>query len=108
MRLSINECEFQTSVFLHIRSTGETFERRSARQDEEIATLQEKMAEAEATIDHFNDQFKTEMVEKFEELRERLSRQDEKIGDQEKIILTQDHRILEQDKKIAQIQKPKV
>ena len=32
----------------------------------------EKMAEA--TIVHFNDQFKTEMLEKFEELRERIAR----------------------------------
>ena len=80
----------------------------SARQDEEIATLKEKMAEAEATIEHFNDQFKTEMLEKFEELRERISRQEEKIGEQEKIILTQTQKILEQDEKIAQIKKPKV
>ena len=83
-----------------------------ARQDEEIATLKEKMAEAEemaeATIVHFNDQFKTEMLEKFEELRERISRQEEKIGEQEKIILTQTQKILEQDEKIAQIKKPKV
>ena len=78
----------------------------SARQDEEIDTLKEKMAEA--TFEHFNKQLETEMMEKFEELRERLSRQEEKIGEQEKTILTQTQKILEQDEKIAQIKKPKV
>ena len=68
----------------------------------------EKMKEQEATIGNSSEQFKTEMLEKFEELRERISRQEEKIGEQEKTILTQTQKILEQDEKIAQIKKPKV
>merc|ERR550532_3017997 len=97
--------------YMRIASIGKTLEEMIARQDEEIATLKEKMAEAEemaeATIVHFNDQFKTEMLEKFEELRKRMSRQEEKIAEQEKTILTQTQKILEQDEKIAQIKKPK-
>ena len=90
-------------IFKHF-TPGKTLEEKSGRQDEEIATLKEKMA----TIERFNDQFKTEMMENFVELRERIARQEETIANQEKTILTQDQKILEQDKKIAQIQKPKV
>ena len=89
-------------IFKHF-TPGKTLEEKSGRQDEEIATLKEKMA----TIERFNDQFKTEMLEKFEELSERIARQEEKIGEQEKRILTQTQKILEQDEKIAQM-KPKV
>ena len=93
--------------FKHL-SSGKTLEEKSGRQDEEVATLEEKMA----TIDLSNELFKAEIMENFqenfEELRERIARQEETIANQEKRILTQDQRILEQDKKIAQIQKPKV
>ena len=61
----------------------------------------------EATVEHFTEQFKSEMMDKFEELGEWIARQDERIARQEETILTQDRRILEQDEKIAQM-KPKV
>ena len=65
--------------------------------------MKEKIAEEEATIEHFTEQFKSEMMDKFEELGEWIARQDERIARQEETILTQDRRILQQDEKIAQI-----
>ena len=91
---------------------------KSARQDEEISTFQAKMAEetlrTEATIEHFTEEFKSEMMGMFKEVEEQIARQDERISrqeetiaEQEQTILTQDQRILQQGEKIAQI-RPKV
>ena len=89
-------------------------EEMSAGQDEEIESLTmevEKMKEQEATIGNSSEQFKTEMLEKFEEVRERIGRQEERIArqevqiaEQEQTILRQDQRILEQEEKIAQME----
>ena len=76
----------------------------STRQDEK---MKEKMAEeilrTGEMIEYFTEQFKSEMMDKFEELGEWIARQDERIAEQEQTILTQDRRILQQDEKIAQI-----
>ena len=77
----------------------------STRQDEK---MKEKMAEeilrTGEMIEYFTEQFKSEMMDKFED---KFARQDERIARQEETILTQGRRILEQDEKIAQM-KPKV
>ena len=69
--------------------------------------MAEQELRTQAAIEHSNEQFKTEIKEKFEGLGELIARQEERIAEQEKTILTQHQKMLEQDEKLAQM-KPKV